>query len=76
MGNIFDRKSERLMFAGNFSDPSVYILFEYCGAWYYRKKCLEVIKLLEEKCGRIVQFHLAKDKGITGRFDITLYKTI
>ena len=61
---------------GNRTNPSAYILLEYCGGWGYGSKVLKVKQEINANAPNQYQFHCKPDEGTTGRFEITYFKTL
>ena len=57
---------------GNSDAPHI-IKFEYCGGWGYRSHCVKAINLIEATYPGQFQYNLYRDKGTTGRLEVTVY---
>ena len=51
------------------------IKMEYCGGWGYKKKALAFQKDVETQAPNKFAFKLLEDKGQTGRFEVTIFRS-
>ena len=50
-----------------------FILIEFCGGWGYYKHANGVAERIEAKYPGMFRMELRKDKGTTGRLEVTIY---
>ena len=58
------------------SEPAVYLKIEYCGGWGYGSKVAKLHGEIEKVHPNKVEYRNISDKGVTGRFEVTAYKTL
>ena len=58
------------------SEPKAYLKIEYCGGWGYGSKVVKLYEAIEKVHPNMVEYRNVKDKGMTGRFEVTVYKTV
>jgi len=47
---------------------------EYCGSWGFGKKVDALVHEIEDELDGMFRFYIYRDKGDTGRFEVTLYR--
>ena len=57
------------------SDAQFFIKIQYCGGWGYRPKCTSVIETLDSAQPNMFQYHLVRDAGKTGNFEVSIFHT-
>ena len=72
MGNVVEKET----FAGNMTDPEAFLLIEFWGSWGYHLHCEKMIKAVEAIVPGKYQYHMIRDTEVSGRFEVTLYKSL
>ena len=64
------------MILGNQTNPKGFILVNYCGGWGYIEYCADLDRELASKIPNKFLILSRSDPEMTGRFEITLFKTL
>ena len=61
---------------GNIINPKVHLKIQYCGGWNYKPYADRLKAELDkdEWFSTAIQYHLFKDEGVTGNFEVHAFK--
>ena len=61
---------------GNTEAPRGVMMIEYCGGWGYWSYCKQLMNDIEKAVPNMYEYHCISDDGVTGRFEVTIFRSV